>query len=104
MVDLPLGNISLFNTSHSIDILPGPVNNRLIPIAISNNSSSYPYTRPFDILTRRVAPIISIIKSAAAILVTTPTSRNIPPITSSRPIGRASSGGRPTLPKNPESL
>jgi hypothetical protein len=78
MIDLPLGNISLFNTSHSIDILPGPVNNRLIPIAISNNSSSYPSTKPFDILTRRVAPIISIIKSAAAILVTTPTSRNIP--------------------------
>jgi hypothetical protein len=101
MIDLPLGNISLFSTSHSIDTLPGPVNNRLIPIAISNNSSSYPPTKPFDILTRRVAPIISIIKSAAAILVITPTSRNIPPMTSKRPIRMASSGGRPTLPKKP---
>jgi hypothetical protein len=101
MIDLPLGNISLFNIPHSIDILPGPVNNRLIPIAINNNSSSYPPTKPFDILTRKIAPIISIIKSAAAILVTTPTSRNTPPITSSRPIGRASSGGRPMLPKKP---
>jgi hypothetical protein len=38
-------------------------------------------------------------KSAAVILVTTSTSRNIPPITSSRPIGTTSSGGIPTLPK-----
>ena len=51
--------ISLFNTFHSIDILPGPVNSRLIHTAIKNNSSSYPPTKPFDILTRSVAPIIS---------------------------------------------
>jgi hypothetical protein len=48
-----------------------------------------------------VALIISIIKSAAAIRVTTPTSRKIPPITSNRPIGTASSGGSPILPKKP---
>ncbi|MFZ0696345.1 MAG: hypothetical protein WAM88_04305 [Nitrososphaeraceae archaeon] len=93
--------ISLFNTFHSIDILPGPVNSRLIHTAIKNNSSSYPPTKPFDILTRSVAPIISIIKSAAVILATTPTSRKIPPITSYRLIGIASSGGRPILPKKP---
>jgi hypothetical protein len=43
-------------------------------------------------LTRTMAPIISIIKSAADILVITPTSRNTPPITSKRPTGRASWG------------
>jgi hypothetical protein len=48
-----------------------------------------------------MAPIISIIRRAADILVTTPTTRNIPPITSKRPIRRASSGGRPMLPKKP---
>jgi hypothetical protein len=93
--------ISLFNTFHSIDILHGPVNSRLIHTAIKNNSSSYPPTKPFDILTRSVAPIISIIKSAAVILATTPTSRKIPPITSYRLIGIASSGGRPILPRKP---
>jgi hypothetical protein len=91
--------ISLFNTFHSIDILPGPVNSKLIDTAINKNSSSYPPTKPFDILTRSLAPIVSIIKSAAVILVTTPTSRKIPPITSYRLIGIASSGGRPILPK-----
>ena len=55
----PLGNISLFNASHSIDILLGPGNSRLMHSAINNNSSSYPLTKPFDILTRSVAPIIS---------------------------------------------
>jgi hypothetical protein len=91
--------ISLFNTFHSIDILPGPVNSKLIDTAINKNSSSYPPTNPFDILTRSVAPIVSIIKSAAVILVTTPTGRKIPPITSYRLIGIASSGERPILPK-----
>jgi hypothetical protein len=38
------------------------------------------HTKTFDILTIRVASIISIIKSAVVILVITPTSRNIPPI------------------------
>ena len=52
--------ISLFNTFHSIDILPGPVNSKLID---------------------------------------TPTGRKIPPITSYRLIGIASSGERPILPK-----
>ena len=47
----PLGNISLFNTSYSIDILPGPVSNRLIHTAINNSSSSYALTKPFDNLT-----------------------------------------------------
>ena len=92
-----------FQYIYSIDILPGPVSNRLIHIAINNNSSSYPPTKPFDILTRREIPIISITKRAAVILVTTPTSRNIPPITSNRPIGSVSLGGRPILPKNLES-
>jgi hypothetical protein len=30
----PLGNISLFNTSHSMEIRPGPVNNELTDMAI----------------------------------------------------------------------
>ena len=68
---------------------------------INNDSNSYPSTNPSGNLTRTIAPIISIIKSAADILVTTPTSRNIPPITSKRPTGRASSGGSPILPKKP---
>ena len=101
---LSFRKISLFNTLHSIDILPGPVNSRLIHTAIKNNSSSYPPTKPLNILTRSVAPIVSIIKSAAVILVTTPTSRKIPPITSYRLIGIASSGGSPILPKNLEYL
>ena len=97
----PLGNISLFNISHSTEIRPGPVINRLTDMAINNDSNSYPSTNPSGNLTRTIAPIISIIKSAADILVTTPTSRNIPPITSKRPTGRASSGGSPILPKKP---
>jgi hypothetical protein len=47
--EIPLGNISLFNTSHSIDIRPGPVSKRLIEIVINNKSSSYPPTNPSDI-------------------------------------------------------
>jgi hypothetical protein len=35
MIYFPLGNTSLFNTSHSIDILPGPVNKRLMDIAVN---------------------------------------------------------------------
>jgi hypothetical protein len=100
----PLGNISLFNISHSIEIRPGPANNKLIDIAINNDSNSYPPTNLSGNFTRNIAPIISTMKSAAAILVITPTSRNIPPITSKRPIERTSSGGSPMLPKNPESL
>ena len=101
MINFALGNTSLFNTSHSTDILPGPVNKRLIHIAINSKVSSYPPTKPWDNPTTRVATIISITKMAAVILVTTPTSRNIPPITSNRPIGRASSGGRPNCWKKP---
>jgi hypothetical protein len=82
-----------------MEIRPGPVNNRLTAIAINNDSNSYQPTNPSGSFARNIAPIISIIKSAAAILVTIPTSRNIPPITSKRPIGRASSGGSPTLSK-----
>lgn len=93
----PLGNISLFNISHSTEIRP--VINRLTDMAINNDSNSYPSTNPSGNLTRTIAPIISIIESAADILVTTPTSRNILPITSKRPTGRASSGGSPILPK-----
>jgi len=95
----PLGNISLFNIPYSIDIRPGPVNNRLTDIAINSDSNSYPSTNPSGSLTKTMAPIISIIRSAAATLVSTPTIRNVPPITSKRPIGSASSGGRPILPK-----
>jgi hypothetical protein len=35
MICFPLGNTSLFNTFHSIDILPGPVNKRLVDIAVA---------------------------------------------------------------------
>ena len=101
MMVFPFGNISLFNTSHSIDTRPGPVNSRLKDIAINSNSNSYPPTNPFDIFTKIIAPIMSIISNAAAILVSTPIIRAIPPITSKRPIGRTSSGGRPMLPKKP---
>ena len=72
-----------------------------MPIATNSNSNSYPPTKPSDNFTIRVTAIISIMKSAAVILVKTPTRRNIPPITSSRPIGTTSSGGIPTLPKKP---
>ena len=41
----PFGNISLFNTSYSIDILPGPASNRIIHTVINNSSSSYPLTK-----------------------------------------------------------
>ena len=88
MINFALRNTSLFNTSHSIDILPGPVNKRVVHIAVNSNVSSYPPTKPWDNPTTGVARIISITKMAAAvILVTTLTSRNIPPITSNRPIG-----------------
>jgi hypothetical protein len=40
-----------------------------------------------------MAPIISIMRNAAVILVSTPTIRNIPPITSSRPMGSAQEEG-----------
>jgi hypothetical protein len=47
-----------------------------------------------------VAPIISIIKIAAVILVNTPGMRNIPPTTSNRAIGSTNSGESPRPPKN----
>ena len=56
---LPPGNISLFNISHSIEIRPGPVNNKLIDIAINNDSNSYPPTNPSDNFTRNMAPLSS---------------------------------------------
>jgi hypothetical protein len=52
-VYISLGNTSRFNTSLSIDILPGPVNNRLILIAINSELvniaaclNSVPHTKP----------------------------------------------------------
>jgi hypothetical protein len=94
-ISLPFGNISLFNTSHSTEILPGPVSNSVIDIAINNKSSSYSPTNPFANLATSVEPIISIIKKIAAILVRTPKSNANPPITSSNPINIASSGSNP---------
>jgi MoxR-like ATPase len=71
--------------SYSIDIRPGPVIKRLTSMAINNDSNSYPPTNPSGSFTRTIAPTMSIIKSIAEILVTTPRIRNIPPITSNRP-------------------
>jgi hypothetical protein len=76
-----------------MDIRPGPVNNRLTDIAINSDSNPYQSTNPSGIFTRTMAPIISIMRNAAVIPVSTPTIRNIPPITSSKPMGSASSGG-----------
>jgi hypothetical protein len=70
-------------------------------MATNNDSNSYPPTNPSGSFTRTIAPIMSIIRSMADILVTMPRIRNIPPITSNRPISRASSGGSPMLPKKP---
>jgi hypothetical protein len=56
----PIGNISLFNTSYSIDILPGPASNRIIHTAINNSSNSYPLTKPFDNLTIASSRAISL--------------------------------------------
>jgi hypothetical protein len=47
-ISLPFGNISLFNKFHSIDGVPGPVNNKVIDTATNNKSKSYPLTKPFD--------------------------------------------------------
>ena len=108
MIYFPLGNNSLFNTFHSIEILPGPVNKRLADIAIESKLvnipaclSNGPPTNPGDSHTTRVAPIISIIKMTAVILVNTPTIRNIPPMTSSSAMGKTNSGGSPRPLKKP---
>jgi hypothetical protein len=73
-------------------------------MATNNDSNSYPPTNPSGSFTRTIAPIMSIIRSMADILVTMPRIRNIPPITSNRPISRASSGGSPCYQKSPASL
>jgi hypothetical protein len=83
--------------SHSIDILPGPVNNKLMDINSSNKSTSYPPTNPLGSLATMVEPIISIINNIAATLVKIPTSIAIPPITSKSPMGRANEAGRPII-------
>jgi hypothetical protein len=44
-----------------------------------------------------VEPIISIINKIEAILVNTPIIKALPPITSSKPIGRAIAAGNPTI-------
>src|SRR3954452_13542730 len=93
----PFGNNSLLSTFHSIDILPGPVSKRLIDIASNIKSTSYPPTNPFDSLAVIVEPIISIINKIEAALVKTPTSKAIPPITSSSPTGRANEAGNPIV-------
>ena len=98
------GNISLFNISLSIDILPGPDISKLIEMDISKSSNSYPPTNPFEIFAAKIAPIISIMNNIEAILVTIPTINANPPITSKRAMGKANSGGRPIEPKNPEVL
>src|SRR5215211_2702507 len=74
-ISLPFGINSRFNKSRSIDTLPGPVNRRLIEIAINSRSNSYPPAKPLDNLTLSIAPIISIIKRPAVILVNIPTRR-----------------------------
>ncbi|HEU4445645.1 MAG TPA: hypothetical protein VFR94_13310 [Nitrososphaeraceae archaeon] len=96
--------IFLFSIYTIQETRPGPVSNKLIDMAINNDSNSYPPTNPSGSFTSIMAPIMFIIRSAAAILVITPTSKKIPPITSSRPIRRANSGGRPMLPKSLEFL
>ena len=101
---LILGNISLFNKSLSIDILPGPDISKLIEMNISKSSNSYPPTNPFESFIAKTTPIISIMNNIEAILVTIPNNNAIPPITSKRAMGKANSGGRPIEPKNPEVL
>ncbi len=70
MINFALRNTSLFNTSHSINILPGPVNKRLVHIAINSNVSSYPPTKPWDNPTIRVIylSILSFILEICGIL------------------------------------
>lgn len=43
---MPRGKISHFMILYSIEILPGPVSNKLTAIDINNNSNSYPPTNP----------------------------------------------------------
>jgi len=90
--------------SLSIDILPGPDINKLIAMNISKSSNSYPPTNPFEIFAVKIAPIISIMNNMDAILVAIPIINANPPITSKRAMGKASSGGRPMEPKDPEVL
>lgn len=66
---------------------------------INNSSNSNPPTKPSDSLATVVAPIISIMNRIDAILVTNPTRRANLPITSNKPTGIASSGGKPIFPK-----
>ena len=47
IISFPLGNISCFSTSHSIDTLPGPVRMRLADIDSTSKGNSYPPTNPF---------------------------------------------------------
>jgi hypothetical protein len=44
-----------------------------------------------------VEPIIYIMNKIEAILVKNPTNKTMPPITSSKPTGRANVGGNPTI-------
>lgn len=81
--------------------MPGPVKSRHIATDINNRSNSNPPTKPSDILATIEEPIISMINKIYAILVTTPTKKAKPPNISNKPIGIASSGGKPIFLKKP---
>jgi hypothetical protein len=61
---------------------------------VRSNSNSYPPINPLDNLAVNIAPIISIINNAEAILVSIPNKIANPPMTSSSAIGRNNSGGQ----------
>lgn len=94
-------NISLLRRFLSIDKNPGPVINKLIIIARYNKSNSNPSINPFDNFTDRIAPIISIASSPAAILVKKPNKITKPPMNSNSPIKIAKSEGKPIFIKEP---
>jgi hypothetical protein len=72
-----------------------------VHIDIKSSSNSYPPTNPSDNLTVSIAPIISIINIADAILVSIPNKIAKPPITSSSAIGINNSDGKLIDWKNP---
>ena len=77
-----------------MDIFLGPRITRAVHIDIKGSSNSYPPMNPLDNLAVSIAPIISIINNAEAILVNIPNKIAKPPITSSSPIGMNISGGK----------
>ena len=63
-------------------------------IDIKSSSNSYPPMNPLDSLAVSIAPIISIINNAEAILVSIPNKMAKPPITSNNAIGMNNSCGK----------